>query len=104
MSPQDSPPYKLNTVDTRRVAEALVEAMMPPLRQPGDVTVKDFRQAAMRTKEIYLNYRQAEYRLTREVEAERMQKLRVWDDIAKRECIVFRRIPQAPPDVPTPDL
>lgn len=84
--------YELADYDITKIADALAEATMPPLRQPGDLTVEDYRKAVERKRKVRLTYRQAEYRLSRLADGQQMEKLRVWDPLLKRECTVFRPI------------
>ena len=89
------PDYTLDTIDLKQVAEELADATLPPLRKPRDVTVADYLRAAAR-RGIVMNYRQAEYRLSRMVDAGEMRRMRVWDDVAKRECVIYRQLTAAP--------
>lgn len=94
----DNAPITLDDIDFRRVAEELAEATMPPLRRPGDVTVNDYIRGVQRIRGVTLTYRQASYRLDREVERGVLEKLEVWDDIAKVTCKVYRRVEAGGPN------
>lgn len=96
----DNAPIALDDIDFKRVAEELADATMPPLRRPGDVTVSDYIAAVKRTRGVTLTYRQGSYRLDCEVNAGRLTKLRVWDDVAKCTCNIYRRVE---PDEPDPN-
>lgn len=82
-----------NESDEREaIVKAMINATMPPLREPGDFTLSEFLEAVMDSGYQLSSRRTAQERLNAEVEAGRLAKLTVWDNKLMRAVKVYRPI------------